>query len=70
MQGIKNINNMVGNTSKDYTDAVNQERIEYLKNYPEALFDEPVTTEQDDLKKELKTVLRKLGGIDVKGGLK
>lgn len=57
---------MVGNTSKDYTDAVNQERMEYLKNHPEVFFDEALPSEQDDLKKEIKNVLRKLGSIDVK----
>ena len=61
---------MIGNTSKDYTDAVNQEKIEYLKNHPEAFFSEALSTEQDDLKKTVKNVLRKLGAIDVNGGIK
>lgn len=57
---------MVGNTSKDYTDAVNQERMEYLKKHPEVFFDEAFPSEQDDLKREIKSVLRKLGSINVK----
>ena len=61
---------MVGNTSKDYTDAVNQERIDYLKNYPEAFVDEIALSGHDNLKQELKTVLNKLRAIDVKGGTK
>lgn len=60
---------MVGNTSKDYTDAVNQERMEYLKNHPEVFFDKAFPSEQDDLKREIKNVLRKLDSIDVKGKL-
>lgn len=56
---------MIGNTSKDYTDAINQERIEYLKTHPEAFFDEVLPSEHDDLKKEIKNVLRQLGSINV-----
>ena len=62
---------MVGNTSKDYTDAVNQEKIDYLINHPEVFFVEThPTPDSDGLKKELKKVLNKLEAIDVHGGLK